>query len=358
MKPAYLWLLILLAICTIASAQSTPEPREADYIAKNFHFHGGETLPELRLHYYIWGTPKKNAAGEITNAVLLLHGTMGTGSDWAHGYRLKSGQSGLFDEGAALDAQKFFLIATDTIGAGKSSKPSDGLRSKFPHYNLEDIAAAEKLVVESLGVKHLRAILGSSMGGRQAWQWSIQYPEYMDALVPMISIPYPNAGRRALVDFLPVAIIEKDPAYMNGEYTRNPASAGIANDLYSMFLLGAGAWQQRLPTREAAAQYVSADPDSAPDANDFIYQLRLNDGFNAAAKIDTIKASVLMICMAGDLMVPAELGQAKQAAAKLKSGKYIEVREQFEFGHSALSRTVGVWGPQLKQWLATVPVRQ
>ena len=218
----------LVLLSTLAYAQApavgdyTKLATQGDYVVRDFKFHTGETLGELREHYASWGEPRRNTAGQITNAVLLLHGTMGSGISWGTASAASPNVHPLLGPGGALDVSEYYVIAPDTIGAGKSSKPSDGLRMKFPRYNLEDIVAAERLLLEYLRVKHLVAVVGASMGGRQTWQWGVQYPEFMDALVPMVASPFPNAGRRGVIDFLPEAIIKADPTWNGGNYEKNP----------------------------------------------------------------------------------------------------------------------------------------
>lgn len=354
--------LFLLLVCASLHAQA---PRQADYttlakqadlVVADFQFHSGEKLQQLRLHYVTWGTPKRNAGGDITNAVLLLHGTLGKGIGWGNPVP-GSDVHPLLGPGAPFDVGEYFVIAPDTIGTGQSSKPSDGLRMKFPHYNLEDIVKAERLVVEHLGVKHLRAILGASMGGRQTWQWAIQYPGFADGLVPMIASPFPNAGERGVIDFLPVAIIESDPAWQNGNYKKNPDSARLADILYGLFLSTPTRLLEQLPTRADAANYVRSGKGgfNFPDANDLIYMMNLNDGYDAWAHIDRVTCPVLMINMVDDRMVPVQLGQAKLVTDRMKNATYIEVTEQRSYGHRASGRTTAVWGPTLKQWLQQLP---
>ena len=345
-------------LCGVAHAQSS-KPIEAenwraaatagDLVVHDFRFHDGETLKDLRLHYVTWGTPRKNAAGEITNAALLLHGTGGAGINFAGapGDHVNN----FLGKGAPLDTTVFYVIAPDAIGSGKSSKPSDGLRQKFPHYNLEDVVAAGKLVVESLGVHHLALVTGISLGGRTTWQWAVQYPEFMDALVPMISSPKPNAGRRGEIDFLAEAIVRNDPSFDGGNYKTNPHGVALAETMYSMWLSQAVGLQEEYPTRDAVADAFDDARVPETDANDFIYQVRMNDGFDAWSQLGKIRAPMLLINMAGDLMVPVQLGDAKAAAARLKDATYVEVTDGEKYGHGGLMPTIDSWGPKMRLWL-------
>ena len=343
---------VMPAAQTAPQADYTKAAVQGDFVIRDFTFHDGEKLAELRLHYATWGSPKRNAAGEVTNAVLLLHGTLGTGLGWGAAWP-DAQVHPLLGPGGALDASEFYVIAPDTIGSGRSSRPSDGLRMKFPHYNLEDIVSSERMLVEHLGVKHLVAVVGASMGGRQAWQWGVQYPDFMDGLVPMISSPFPNSGSRGVIDFLPAAIIKADPAWKQGNYEKNPESARLADITYSLFLHTPAWFRGAVPTRDDAEKLVLEGRGSFqwPDANDFIYMMELNDGFDAWSQLERVRCPVLMINMAGDNMVPVELGDAEKVVARLKNASYLEVKEESQHGHGALRRTADVWGPKLRQWM-------
>ena len=348
------WLTIFSgAVSGAQQANGGGAATQGDLAIHNFHFHDGERTQDLRIHYATWGTAKKNAAGEVVNAALLLHGTGGSGMNFGGTNGTADASNRMIGPGGALDSTIYYVIAPDAIGSGKSSRPSDGLRQKFPHYNLEDVAAAEEQLVKSLGVHHLAVVAGVSLGGRRAWQWGVQFTDFMDALVPMISSPKPNAGRRGMIDLLPEAIIRNDPAFEDGNYKTNPKSVQVAERVYGMWLTGAGGLQQEYPTRESDEKSIESIEESAsPDANDFIYQMRMNDEFDAWRQLDRIHVPVLMINMAGDLMVPRELGDAKAAAARLKNASYLEVAEGFDYGHRGLLRTIAVWGPQLREWLS------
>jgi homoserine O-acetyltransferase len=358
-------LLRVLVLIPGTAVPSLAEPAPArDYrplahagsvILRDFRFHDGTLLAELRIHFSAWGEPRKNAAGEVANAVLLLHGTLGAGVEWGGPFPGTDGPHPLLGPGGPFDASLHYVVAPDTIGSGKSSKPSDGLRMRFPRYDLEDIVTAERRLLESLGVKHLLAVAGWSMGGRQTWQWGVQYPGFMDALIPMLASPFPNAGRRALVDFLPEAIIRNDPAFEDGNYRVNPPSVRLAELVNNLLATGAGALEKEYPTRADAQRAVFVEsPTASVDATDFIYQLRLNDGFDAWSRLDQVRAPVLVINASGDELVPTELGHARRALARLQSATYLEVTEAAEHGHGALDYSVGVWGPQMRHWLETV----
>jgi len=353
---------VLIALSLTVSGQTgqqgdyTKLASEGDFIVRDFAFRSGEKLHELRLHYATWGTPRRNAAGEVVNAALLLHGTLGTGLGWGRPSPTSPERHPLLGPGGPFDANEYFVIAPDTIGSGKSSRPSDGLHMKFPHYNLEDIVAAERLLVEHLGAKHLVVVAGASMGGRQTWQWGVQYPDFMDALVPMVSSPFPNAGRRGVIDFLPEALIKADPAWQGGEYKKNPEGARFADLLYSLFLRTPEWYDRELPTRADTEKWVREGRGQLdfPDANDFIYMMELNNGFDAWSQLERIRCPVMIINMAADNMVPVELQQAKKAATRLKNATYLEVTEEAAYGHGALSRTMNIWGPKLRAWLENI----
>jgi homoserine O-acetyltransferase len=255
----------LLLIAVAASAADYPAPKEGDWIAQNFRFHSGEVTPELRLHYTTVGEPSGQP-------VLILHGTTGSGASM-----LTPAFAGeLFGPGQPLDAGKYFIILPDAVGAGKSSKPSDGLRAKFPRYNYDDMVAAQhRLVTEGLGIRHLRLVLGNSMGGMHTWIWGAQHPKFMDALVPMASQPTEMSGRNWMMRRMLIDAIRNDPDWNNGNYTTQPRSLQVANVFYGIATNGGSqAYQKMAPTREMADKLLDgrlAAPFRA-DANDFLYQ--------------------------------------------------------------------------------------
>lgn len=354
---------VVFALAWVSAAAAQPASvdylslaKEGNHVVKNFAFASGETLAELRINYATWGEPKRDRAGHITNAVLLCHGT--TGSWQNFGRRWWS--TGMYGPGQPLDTSKYFVIASDTIGSGKSSKPSDGLRMQFPRYTLADVVKAQRaLLTEKLGVRQLHAVIGISYGGRQAWQWSVQYPDFVRGVVPIVSSPFPNAGRRGMQDFLGIEPLLRDPTWNQGAYTDQPRNFPLAVMAYWVFLDGAGHLWDVAPTRERSFQYlpqVAKQVVQNLDANDWIYQLRVNDDFDVYSHLERVKARVLVINMAGDEVVPVELGHIEKASAKLgPKAEYLLVREAAGYGHSAVVQTVDVYGPKIGEFLNKLP---
>ena len=287
---ACFWLANFLVCAALSLAQQPakhtqnwPAPNEGDYIVRDFHFLSGEMLPEIRMHYYTLGKPVTDASGRTTNAVLILHGTGGTGNGLLR--PIFAGE--LFGPGQLLDASKYFIILPDNVGHGKSSKPSDGLHARFPQYEYADmIALQHELVQKGLGVNHLRLILGTSMGCMHSWLWGETYPEYMDALMPLACQPVQIAGRNRIWRKMIMDGIRQDPDWKNGEYTTEPRAAlQIAAD----FLIIAGSaplhMQEDLPTRDAADKYLQDSMKritSTLDANDTLYALNSSRFFDPA----------------------------------------------------------------------------
>jgi homoserine O-acetyltransferase len=350
-------LIFVFFLVTIAAAQQGPvdyvaRAKEASFIVKDFSFVTGERLQELRINYATWGEPKRDKAGKIINAILLCHGTTGNWRTFAGGWWAAR----MFGPGKPLDIDKYFVIASDCIGSGKSSKPSDGLRNTFPKYRLDDVVQAQKrLVTEALGVQELLAVIGISYGGRQAWQWGVQYPDSVRGLVSLISSPFPNAGRRGMQDFLPAEAITSDPTWNSGGYKEQPKNFPLAVMMFFLTLDGAGHLWEVAPTREKSFSYL---PEATKelvrswDANDFLYQMRVNDGFDAYRDLDRLKARVLMINMAGDGLVPVELGHAEKVLEKLgPKADYLLVKESYGYGHIAFAQTVAVYGSKIGEFL-------
>jgi homoserine O-acetyltransferase len=322
--------------------------KEGSYVIKNFTFTSGERLDELRIQYATWGEPKKDRDGHITNAILLCHGTTGSWQSFARPWWAAN----MYSPEQPLDLAQYFVIASDAIGSGKSSKPSDGLRMNFPKYRHDDVVKAQHiLLTEGLGVRHLHAVIGISFGGRQAWQWSVQYPEFMRGIVPIASSPFPNAGRRGMQDALGIEPLLRDPTWNQGAYTEQPRNLPLAMMAFWVFIDGVGHLWDVAPTRERSFQYLSELAKQLAqnlDANDWIYQLRVNDGFDAYSQLERVNARVLVINMAGDEMVPVDLGHLEKAMQKLGAkAEYLLVKEAAGYGHLAVGQTIDIFGPKI-----------
>ena len=340
---------VCLAWGTRGANAQQPATQEGDYVAKNFVFESGEKLPELRLHYTMLGKPQRNAEGRVTNAVLILHGTGGTG----HQFLLPIYAGELFGPGQLLDANKYFIILPDGIGHGKSSKPSDGLHAHFPHYDYGDMVRAQHLLVtEGLHVNHLRLVTGTSMGCMHSFVWGETYPDFMDALMPLACLPVQIAGRNRLWRKMAMEAITRDPEWKGGEYTTEPVQA---LRLWVNMLLIAGSaplqMQKTLPTRDAAdafldEQYTKRIP--MLDANDILYQVAASRNYDPSGKLGEIKAPVMWINSADDFINPPELGIAEREVKKIPHGKFVllPISDQ-TFGHGTHTHAA-VW----KQYLA------
>jgi len=331
-----------------ANAAPYPVPQEADWVARDFKFHTGETMAEVRLHYTTIGNP----AGQ---PVLILHGTGGSAASM-----LTPAFAGeLFGKGQALDAEKYFLILPDALGAGKSAKPSDGMRAAFPRYNYDDMVLAQyRLVTEGLGLKHLRLVLGNSMGGMHAWIWGVTYPGFMDALVPMASQPTEMSSRNWMMRRMLIDAIRGDPEWKGGNYTTQPPALRIANVFFGIATSGGTlAWQAQAPTRAAADKLLDerlAAPFGA-DANDALYQWDASRDYNPAPGLERIRAAVLAINSADDERNPPETGLMVQALARVKGGKLLLIPASAETRGHGTTGMAKFWQQQVKELLATAP---
>ena len=342
----------LVAAQTQTPAPTWPTPHEGDYVVRDFRFQSGETLPEVRMHYATIGKPEKDANGRTTNAVLILHGTGGSGQQFLR--PIFAGE--LFGPGQLLDASKYFLILPDNIGHGKSAKPSDGMRAHFPHYEYTDMIALQRELVEKgLGVNHLRLILGTSMGCMHAWMWGENYPSEMDALMPLACLPVQIAGRNRIWRKMAIDGIREDPDWKNGDYAAQPRAAlQIASD----FLVIAGSaparMQEELPARDAADKYLDETLKRVRDgldAYDFLYAVEASRNYDPSMKLADITAAVMFVNSADDFINPPELGIAEREIKKVKRGKFVllPISEQTR-GHGTHTRAE-VWRQYLKELL-------
>ncbi len=312
---------------TSAAPQAPPATnwpaKDGVVVLKDFKFGSGETLPELKLHYLTLGTPHRNAAGHVDNAVLLLHGTGGN----AHSLLNPVFSNVLFVPGGLLDIQKYFLILPDDIGHGDSSKPSDGLHAHFPAYDYDDMVRSQHTMLEEMKIDHLRLILGTSMGCMQSFVWGETYPDFMDALAPFACLPVPLAGRNRMMRYMAIQAIRQDPAWMDGEYKTQPVQ-GLRTANEMLLVMGSSPlqMQKQAPTREQAEQYVDHYLErtmATTDANNMIFYLNASRNYDPSPKLDTIKAPVLWINSADDYINPPELGIAEQMVKRIPHGRFV-----------------------------------
>jgi len=351
------WIFLMILAASFFSpnafAQDAPKPVEGDYVAKNFTFKDGEKLAELKLHYMTLGKPVKDANGRVTNAVLIMHGTGGSGRQFLAKYF--AGE--LFGPGQLLDANKYYIILRDGIGHGKSSKPSDGMHMKFPKYDYDDMVAADHLLLtEALGVNHLRLVMGTSMGCMHSFVWAETYPEFMDAAMPMACLPVQIAGRNRLWRAMAMHAITSDPEWKGGEYTEQPK---IAMQTWLDFLLIAGSapiqMQKELPTRDAVDKFLEeayATRTKNLDANDILYQVAASRNYDPSSQLGKIKVPVMWINSTDDFINPPELGIAEQKVKEIAKGKFVLIpASDHTYGHGTHTHAE-VWKGFLAELLA------
>jgi len=341
---------ILLFASTSAMAADYPAPKQGDWIAKDFKFHTGEMMAELRLHYTTVGEP-------TGQPVLVLHGSGGSAASM-----LSASFAGeLFGAGQPLDASRYYIIIPDGIGHGKSSKPSDGMKTSFPKYDYSDMVEAQyRLVTEGLGVKHLRLVIGNSMGGMHTWLWGEKYPKAMDALIPMASQPTEMASRNWMLRRIMLDTIRNDPDYNGGNYTSQPRMMKYAITAYGIASIGGTlAYQSQAPTAAKADKIVDerlATPITA-DANDFVYQWEASHDYNATEKLEQIEASLLLINSADDERNPPETGLTDAAMKRVKDGHLYLIPASTETRGHGTTGNAKFYSEQVRQLLQTAPQR-
>jgi homoserine O-acetyltransferase len=340
------------ALPPVAQERSLPAAAEGDYVARDFKFRSGQSLAELRLHYRTVGKPVRDANGRVTNAVLILHGTGGSGAQFLSPQF--AGQ--LFGRDQPLDTSEYFVILPDGIGHGKSSKPSDGLHAQFPSYDYDDMVAAHRLLLtKGLGVDHLRLIFGTSMGCMHSFVWGETYPDFMDALMPMACLPVQIAGRNRLWRKMVMDAIRNDPEWKGGEYKEQPMRAlRTAQDLLIIAGSAPLPMQKSFPTRDAADQFLDdyfKSRFSSLDANDLLYQVNASRNYDPSPQLEKIVARVTWINSADDFINPPELGIAQREAARLKHGTFLLIpASEQTHGHGSHTWAV-LWKQQLVELL-------
>ena len=322
---AAIGVLALLTGCTVAAAADYPPPVEGDYVLKNFRFATGESLPALRIHYRTFGRPSRDAQGVVRNAVLIVHGTGGNG-----GSLVRQEFAGeLFGPGQPLDATRFFLVLPDGIGHGKSSKPSDGLRARFPHYAYNDMVQAQYLLLtEGLKVNHARLVMGTSMGGMHTWVWGEQHPQFMDALMPLASVPTQISGRNRVWRKTIIDAISHDPDWKNGDYSSEPPALRTA--LAMIWLVGSNPVlrYQDAPTLARADEVIDSYVEhgmQTEDANDLLYALAASRDYDPGPGLAQIQAPLLAVNSADDLVNPPELGILEREIKRVPHGRAIVI---------------------------------
>jgi homoserine O-acetyltransferase len=333
-------------------APSAAVVSEKDFVAKDFRFRDGEAMAELRLHYRTLGAPVRDAHGVVTNAVMILHGTGGSGAQFLQPQFANE----LFGAGQLLDAAKYYIILPDGIGHGKSSKPSDGLHAKFPQYDYDDMVAGQHALAEHLGVAHLRLILGTSMGCMHSFVWAETYPDFMDALMPLACQPVQIAGRNRVWRRMVMDAIRKDPEWKDGEYTAEPQQAlRTALD----FLLIAGSaplpMQKSYPTRDAADKYLDdyfAARMPGLDANDLLYAVNASRNYDPSGGLEKIRARVMYVNSADDFINPPELGMAEREIKRVAGAKFVLIPvSENTHGHGTHT-WAALWKQHLSELLA------
>jgi len=300
-----------------------PAPAEGDYVIRDFKFASGEALPELRIHYRTIGKPVKNEKGVVRNAVLITHGTTGSGAQF-----IRPEFAGeLFGSGQPLDATKFFVVLPDGIGHGKSSKPSDGMHAKFPRYGYVDMVEAQfRLLTDGLGVNHARLVMGTSMGGMHTWLWGETHPEFMDALMPLASLPIQISGRNRAWRRMIIDAIRHDPEWRGGDYSAQPQSLRTAAQMLWFMSSNPLLRQKEAPTLaktdEALDKFVD-DYLKAGDANDMLYAIEASRDYDPGPALEKIRVPLLAVNFADDLINPSELGILEREIKRVSKGRAV-----------------------------------
>jgi homoserine O-acetyltransferase len=343
--------LVLVMLPSTLLAAEYPTPQAGDFVLRNFEFASGESLPEVRMHYLTLGQPQRNQLGVVTNAILILHGTTGSGSQFL---RLEFADE-LFGPGQPLDATRYYAILPDNIGHGKSTKPSDGLRGRFPRYGYRDMVAAQRrLLTEGLGVNHLRLVMGTSMGGMHTWLWVQMYPDFMDALMPMACVPAQISGRNRVWRRIVIDAIRTDPEWNNGNYEMQPR--GLRTAVQMMYLMSSN------PVRRLAESPTLASADealdryvkerlAAADANDMLYAFEASHDYAPGPGLEKIRAPVLAINSADDLINPPELGILEREISRVPDGRAIVLPFSDQTQGHGTHTVAAVWKHYLSEFM-------
>ncbi|MEY2483938.1 MAG: homoserine O-acetyltransferase/O-succinyltransferase [Verrucomicrobiota bacterium] len=316
-------LFLFITLIGAISGAEYPAPAEADYVIRDFKFTSGETLPELKIHYRTIGKPVKDEKGAVRNAVLITHGTTGSGAQF-----IRPEFAGeLFGGGQPLDAAKFFIVLPDGIGHGKSSKPSDGMHAKFPRYGYIDMVEAQfRLLTDGLGVNHARLVMGTSMGGMHTWLWASAHPDFMEALMPLASLPTQISGRNRAWRRMVIDAIRNDPEWKGGDYTVQPQSLRTAAQMLWLMSSNPGLRQKEAgtlaKTDEALDKFVT-DYFKTGDANDMLYAIEASRDYDPGPGLEKIRAPLVAVNSADDLINPPELGILEREIKRVPKGRAV-----------------------------------
>ena len=351
-KARAVFLLVIPLLCASAArAADYPTPQRGTFVVRDFQFRSGESLTEIKLHYATLGLPQKDAAGHVRNAVLILHGTGGTGRQ----FLTPTFGGELFGPGQLLDAAKYFVVLPDNIGHGGSSKPSDGLHMRFPRYEYDDMIELQyRLLTQGLGVDHLRLVMGTSMGGMHTWLWAEQHPGFMDAAMPLASLPVEIAGRNRMLRRMLLDSVLMSPDWNNGEYKDQPA--GLAGALHILMIMSSSPlqMQKQYPTRDqadVAVQTYVASRVKTTDANDLLYYFDASRHYNPEPLLEKIAVPLTAVNSADDLINPPELKILDREIKRVRNGSYVLLPITDETrGHGTHSLPV-LWGSHLAELL-------
>ncbi len=348
--PSILAACLALLLPRLATA-SDLTPTQGDYVIKDFHFASGQTLPELKIHYRTLGTPRRDAQGVVSNAVLIMHGTLGSGAQF-----MGDGFAGeLFGPGQPLDVAKFYVILPDDIGHGESSRPSEGLHARFPNYRYADMVDAEhRLVVDGLHANHLRLVMGTSMGGMHVWMWGEQYPDMMDALMPLASLPAPIGGRNRVWRRMVSEAIRNDPAWAGGEYKAAPPSLRTAIGMLYFVSDNPKRRSDAYPTDAAADKALDDFTDKTlktDDANDFLYAVESSYDYDPSKNLGAIRAPLLAVNSADDLINPPDQGIMEREIGHVPHGRAILIPEGPDTRGHGTHTAAKVWKADLERLL-------
>ena len=343
-------ILVLLAIVSLGAAD-VPSPTEGDYVLHDFHFNSGQSLPDLRMHYRTLGAARRNDGGLVTNAILILHGTTGSGAQ----FHRPEFAGELFGPGQPLDAARYFLVMPDGIGHGKSSKPSDGLHGKFPNYGYRDMIEAQyRLLTEALKVNHLRLVFGTSMGGMHTWLWGEIHPDFMDALMPMASLPTQISGRNRVWRRVIIDSIRGAPDWQEGNYQAQPYGLRLAAEMLYLMGENPALRYKEAPTLPQADAVLDASVTklcATSDANDILYAVEASRDYDPGPGLEKIKAPLLAINSADDLINPPDQGILEREIHRVAKGKAILIPESDQtVGHGSHTKAI-LWKSEMVEFL-------